>query len=49
MNDVFKYRAPTSRAELFSLLAAHGEGAKLLAGAPTCWSTSAADWCSPSS
>ena len=32
MNDVFKYRAPTSRAELFSLLAAHGEGAKLLAG-----------------
>ena len=32
MNDIFKYRAPTSRAELFSLLAAHGEGARILAG-----------------
>ena len=32
MNDVFKYRAPTSRAELFGMLAAHGEGAKILAG-----------------
>ena len=32
MNDIFKYRAPTSRAELFGLLASHGEGAKILAG-----------------
>ena len=32
MNDIFKYRAPTSRGELFDLLASHGEGAKILAG-----------------
>jgi carbon-monoxide dehydrogenase medium subunit len=32
MNEVFKYRAPTSRAELFGILADHGEGAKVLAG-----------------
>ncbi len=32
MNEIFKYRAPTSRAELFGLLADHGEGAKVLAG-----------------
>jgi len=32
MNEIFRYRAPTSRAELLSLLVAHGEGAKVLAG-----------------
>jgi len=32
MNDIFRYRAPTSRAELFGLLASHGEGARILAG-----------------
>jgi len=32
MNDIFKYRAPASRVELFGLLATHGEGAKILAG-----------------
>ena len=32
MYDVFKYRAPKSRAELLSLLAAHGGSAMVLAG-----------------
>jgi carbon-monoxide dehydrogenase medium subunit len=32
MSEIFKYRAPTSRAELFGLLADHGEGASVLAG-----------------
>lgn len=32
MNEIFKYRAPSSRAELFGLLSDHGEGAKVLAG-----------------
>jgi carbon-monoxide dehydrogenase medium subunit len=32
VNEIFKYKAPTSRAELFGLLADHGEGAKVLAG-----------------
>jgi carbon-monoxide dehydrogenase medium subunit len=32
MNEIFKYRAPTSRAELYGLLADHGDGARVLAG-----------------
>ena len=32
MNEIFKYRAPTSRAELLAVLADHGAGAKVLAG-----------------
>jgi CO/xanthine dehydrogenase FAD-binding subunit len=32
MNEVFNYRAPTSRAELFGLLSDHCGGAKVLAG-----------------
>ena len=32
MNEIFKYRAPTSRAELLALLADHGDGARVLAG-----------------
>jgi CO/xanthine dehydrogenase FAD-binding subunit len=32
MNEIFKYRAPTSRAELLALLADHGQGARVLAG-----------------
>ena len=32
MNEILKYRAPTSRAELYGLMADHGEGAKILAG-----------------
>ena len=32
MNEIFKYRAPTSRTELLALLADHGEGARVLAG-----------------
>ncbi|MGO8724370.1 MAG: FAD binding domain-containing protein, partial [Acidimicrobiales bacterium] len=32
MNEIFKYRAPSSRAELFGLLSDHGDGAKVLAG-----------------
>lgn len=32
MYETFKYRAPKSKSELFSLLAAHGESARVLAG-----------------